>query len=129
MVGEYAVELAMQLPSVQRRALVRRAERREQHGTQPPQLHRFGGAAHFAAVVRAIRREAPLVTIEILTPDFLRKPTFAAETVIDSVWEPSFSSKCKMGAVPESTPMDSSSLAKEVAEAVTRYSPSGTASK
>jgi lipoic acid synthetase len=32
-----------------------------------------GGAEHFAAVIRAIRREAPLATIEILTPDFLRK--------------------------------------------------------
>jgi lipoic acid synthetase len=27
------------------------------------------GAEHFAAVIRAIRREAPLATIEILTPD------------------------------------------------------------
>jgi lipoic acid synthetase len=43
-----------------------------------------GGAAHFAAVVRAIRAEAPGATIEILTPDFLRKPVSAAETVIDS---------------------------------------------
>ena len=33
-----------------------------------------GGAAHFAAVVRAIRAAAPGTTIEILTPDFLRKP-------------------------------------------------------
>ncbi len=32
-----------------------------------------GGAAHFAAVIRAIRREATGATIEILTPDFLRK--------------------------------------------------------
>jgi lipoic acid synthetase len=32
-----------------------------------------GGAAHFAAVVRAIRQTAPQTTIEILTPDFLRK--------------------------------------------------------
>src|SRR6266566_1878007 len=53
----------------------------------------------------------------------------SAETVIDSVWEPSFSSKCKMGAVPESTAMVCPSLAKEAAEAVTRYSPSGTAAK
>ncbi len=43
-----------------------------------------GGAAHFAAVVRAIRAETPTTTIEILTPDFLRKPTGAAETIIDS---------------------------------------------
>ncbi len=42
-----------------------------------------GGAAHFARVVRAIRAAAPDTTIEILTPDFLRK-TGAAEVVIDS---------------------------------------------
>jgi len=33
-----------------------------------------GGAAHFAAVIGAIRAAAPATTIEILTPDFLRKP-------------------------------------------------------
>ena len=43
-----------------------------------------GGAAHFAAVVRAIRQTAPAATIEILTPDFLRKPVAAAESVIAS---------------------------------------------
>lgn len=43
-----------------------------------------GGGAHFAAVVRAIRETAPSTTIEILTPDFLRKPTSAAELVIDA---------------------------------------------
>ena len=43
-----------------------------------------GGAAHFAAVVRAIRAAAPATTIEILTPDFLRKPVTAAETMIDA---------------------------------------------
>ncbi|MCB1513320.1 MAG: lipoyl synthase [Hyphomicrobiaceae bacterium] len=32
-----------------------------------------GGAAHFAAVIAAIRKAAPGTTIEILTPDFLRK--------------------------------------------------------
>ncbi len=42
-----------------------------------------GGAAHFAAVVRAIRAENPGTTIEILTPDFLRKDG-AEEIVIDS---------------------------------------------
>ncbi len=42
-----------------------------------------GGAAHFAAVVRAIRDVNPTTTIEILTPDFLRKDG-AAEVVIDS---------------------------------------------
>jgi len=43
-----------------------------------------GGAAHFAAVVRAIRAKTPSTTIEILTPDFLRKPTSAAEEIIDA---------------------------------------------
>jgi lipoic acid synthetase len=43
-----------------------------------------GGAAHFAAVVRAIRAASPATTIEILTPDFLRKPVSAAELVIDA---------------------------------------------
>ena len=33
-----------------------------------------GGAAHFVATIQAIRRHAPETTIEILTPDFLRKP-------------------------------------------------------
>ena len=40
-----------------------------------------GGAAHFAAVIRAIRAAAPATTIEVLTPDFLRKPG-AAEIVV-----------------------------------------------
>ena len=39
-----------------------------------------GGAAHFAAVIQAIRQAAPATTIEVLTPDFLRKPG-GAETV------------------------------------------------
>src|SRR5215469_968717 len=43
-----------------------------------------GGAGHFAAVVAAIRAAAPSTTIEILTPDFLRKPVSAAETAIRS---------------------------------------------
>jgi lipoyl synthase len=42
-----------------------------------------GGAAHFAAVVRAIRAAAPRTTIEVLTPDFLRKGE-AADLVIDA---------------------------------------------
>jgi lipoic acid synthetase len=32
-----------------------------------------GGAAHFAATIRAIREHCPQTTIEVLTPDFLRK--------------------------------------------------------
>jgi len=42
-----------------------------------------GGAQHFVDVIRAIRKASPVTTIEILTPDFLRK-TGAAETVIDA---------------------------------------------
>jgi lipoic acid synthetase len=42
-----------------------------------------GGAAHFAVTVAAIRAAAPAATVEILTPDFLRKAG-AAETVIAS---------------------------------------------
>jgi lipoyl synthase len=33
-----------------------------------------GGARHFARVIAAIRAAAPETTIEVLTPDFLRKP-------------------------------------------------------
>ena len=42
-----------------------------------------GGAAHFAAVIRAIRARAPSTTIEILTPDFLRKEG-AVERVMEA---------------------------------------------
>ncbi len=37
-----------------------------------------GGAEHFARVIRAVRRRAPATSIEVLTPDFLRK---------DRAWE------------------------------------------
>jgi len=40
-----------------------------------------GGAAHFAAVISAIRARCPDTTIEVLTPDFLRKDG-AAEIVV-----------------------------------------------
>ncbi|MEN3930832.1 lipoyl synthase [Microvirga sp. W0021] len=40
-----------------------------------------GGAEHFAQVIRAIREHSPQTTIEILTPDFLRKPG-ALEVVV-----------------------------------------------
>src|SRR5499427_7058195 len=40
-----------------------------------------GGAAHFAAVIHAIRAATPATTIEVLTPDFLRKDG-AAEIVV-----------------------------------------------
>jgi lipoic acid synthetase len=42
-----------------------------------------GGAAHFAAVIRAIRAAAPRTTVEVLTPDFLRKPG-ALEIVVEA---------------------------------------------
>src|SRR4051794_21916970 len=40
-----------------------------------------GGAAHFAATIAAIRASNPSTTIEVLTPDFLRKDG-ALETVV-----------------------------------------------
>ncbi len=40
-----------------------------------------GGAQHFADVIHATRAASPATTIEILTPDFLRKPG-ALETVV-----------------------------------------------
>ncbi|MEE2524939.1 lipoyl synthase [Hyphobacterium sp. HN65] len=42
-----------------------------------------GGAQHFVDVINAIRSASPATTIEILTPDFLRKDG-AAEAVIDA---------------------------------------------
>jgi lipoic acid synthetase len=42
-----------------------------------------GGAAHFAAVIAATRAAAPATTIEVLTPDFLRKPG-GAETLAEA---------------------------------------------
>jgi lipoic acid synthetase len=42
-----------------------------------------GGAGHFAAVIRAIRAASPTTTIEVLTPDFLRKEQ-ALEKVIEA---------------------------------------------
>lgn len=42
-----------------------------------------GGAAHFAAVIRAIRSAAPNTSIEVLTPDFLRKDG-AIEIVVNA---------------------------------------------
>jgi lipoic acid synthetase len=40
-----------------------------------------GGAEHFAAVIQAIRAQSPASTIEVLTPDFLRKPGAVATVV------------------------------------------------
>jgi lipoic acid synthetase len=42
-----------------------------------------GGAGHFARVIRAIRARAPGTTIEVLTPDFLRKDG-AIEMVVEA---------------------------------------------
>lgn len=42
-----------------------------------------GGAHHFSATIAAIRAAAPATTIEVLTPDFLRKPG-AMEVVADA---------------------------------------------
>jgi len=42
-----------------------------------------GGAEHFARTIRAIRARSPGTTIEILTPDFLRKPG-ALEVVVEA---------------------------------------------
>ncbi len=42
-----------------------------------------GGARHFAAVIGAIRQRSPATTIEVLTPDFLRKAG-AMELVVDA---------------------------------------------
>jgi lipoic acid synthetase len=42
-----------------------------------------GGAAQFVKCIAAIRRDAPGTTIEVLTPDFLRKPG-AIDAVVDA---------------------------------------------
>ena len=43
-----------------------------------------GGAAHFAQTIRAIHHRSPGTTIEILTPDFLKCPDSALETVVEA---------------------------------------------
>jgi lipoic acid synthetase len=43
-----------------------------------------GGARHFVETIEAIRAASPSTTIEILTPDFARKPIAALESVIDA---------------------------------------------
>lgn len=43
-----------------------------------------GGAQHFVDVIESIRRQSPGTTVEILTPDFLRKPDAAVQKVIDA---------------------------------------------
>lgn len=41
-----------------------------------------GGAEHFAQTIRAVRRQSPGTTIEILTPDFLKCDPSVVETVV-----------------------------------------------
>ena len=43
-----------------------------------------GGAEHFAQTIRAIRKQSPSTTIEILTPDFLRCDPSVLETVVEA---------------------------------------------
>jgi lipoic acid synthetase len=43
-----------------------------------------GGAEHFAMTIRAIRRQDPEVTIEVLTPDFLKCDGSALQTVVEA---------------------------------------------
>ena len=43
-----------------------------------------GGAAHFAQTIRAVRRQSPKTTIEILTPDFIRCDDSALEVVAEA---------------------------------------------
>src|SRR5690606_22997029 len=42
-----------------------------------------GGAAHFAACIRAIRQRCPQTAVEALTPDFAGRPG-CVETVVDA---------------------------------------------
>jgi len=43
-----------------------------------------GGAEHMAQTIRAVRRRNNATTIEVLTPDFLRCPDSALETVVEA---------------------------------------------
>ena len=43
-----------------------------------------GGAEHFAQTIRAVRRQSPNTTIEILTPDFIRCDDSALEVVVEA---------------------------------------------
>jgi len=43
-----------------------------------------GGAEHFAQTIRAIRRQSPNTTIEILTPDFIRCDPKVLEIVVEA---------------------------------------------
>ncbi|MDQ6965744.1 MAG: lipoyl synthase, partial [Mariprofundaceae bacterium] len=41
-----------------------------------------GGAAHYAATIYAVREKLPAATIEVLTPDFQRKPPACLDTLM-----------------------------------------------
>ncbi len=43
-----------------------------------------GGAGHIAQTIRAVRRKCPETTIEVLTPDFLKCPDTALESVVEA---------------------------------------------
>ncbi|MCL4133815.1 UNVERIFIED_CONTAM: hypothetical protein GTU68_021668 [Idotea baltica] len=43
-----------------------------------------GGAEHFAQTIRAIRKQSPATTIEILTPDFIRCDPKVLEIVVEA---------------------------------------------
>lgn len=43
-----------------------------------------GGAGHYATVIRELKGRQPDVTIEILTPDFQRKPSTCLNTIMDA---------------------------------------------
>jgi len=41
-----------------------------------------GGAAHYAATIRAVKEQLPETTVEVLTPDFQRKPSSCLDTLM-----------------------------------------------
>jgi len=41
-----------------------------------------GGAAHYAATIRAVKEKLPQATVEVLTPDFQRKPAACLDTLM-----------------------------------------------
>ncbi len=43
-----------------------------------------GGAAHYAAVISELRQRQPEATIEVLTPDFQRKPDSCLDTIMQA---------------------------------------------
>ncbi|RMG92349.1 MAG: lipoyl synthase [Zetaproteobacteria bacterium] len=43
-----------------------------------------GGASHYAATIRAVKARLPETTIEVLTPDFQRKPSSCLEKLIEA---------------------------------------------